>query len=58
MFKKGYIIIYLKVEMYNISNENDYYLSKEEAETQFKEKMIKEINYYLKNYKDKFEEEK
>ena len=44
--------------MYNISDKNNHYLSKEEAETQFKEKMIKEINYYLENYKDKFEMEK
>ena len=47
-----------RTNMYNISNENNYYLSKEEAEAQFKEKMIKEINYYLENYKDKFEMEK
>lgn len=47
-----------RTNMYNISNENNHYLSKEEAEAQFKEKMIKEINYYLKNYKDKFEMEK
>ena len=47
-----------RTNMYNISNENNCYLSKEEAEVQFKEKMIKEINCYLKNYKDKFEMEK
>lgn len=44
--------------MYNISNKNNNYLSKEEAEEEFKKEMIKRINYYLKNYKDKFEETK
>lgn len=44
--------------MYDINSNNDNFLTKEEAEAQFKEKMIKEINYYLKNYKDEFEEEK
>lgn len=44
--------------LYNISDENDNYLIKEEAEEKLKEKMIKSINYYLKHYKDKFEEDK
>lgn len=44
--------------LYNISDENENYLVKEEAEERLKEKMIKSINYYLKNYKDKFEEDK
>ena len=44
--------------MYNISNKNNNYLSKEEAEEELKKEMIKRINYYLKNYKDKFEETK
>lgn len=42
---------------YNIKSSDECFLNKEEAEIQFKEKMIKEINYYLKNYKDKFKEE-
>jgi len=44
--------------MYNISSNDKHFLTKEECENAFKEEMIKEINYYLKNYKDKFEEEK
>ena len=44
--------------LYNISDENDNYLVKEEAEEKLKEKMIKSINYYLKHYKDNFEETK
>lgn len=47
-----------KSYMYNISNSDNHYLSKEEAEEEFKKEMIKRINYYLKNYKDKFEETK
>ncbi len=43
--------------MYNISNSNSNFLSKEECENKFKEEMIKEINYYLKNYKEKFKDE-
>lgn len=41
--------------MYNISSSDKNYLTKEECEEKFKEEMIKEINYYLKNHKDKFE---
>ena len=41
--------------MHNISSSDRNYLTKEEAEEKFKEEMIKEINYYLKHYKDKFE---
>ncbi len=44
--------------MYNISPNDKHFLTKEECENAFKEEMIKEINYYLKNYKDKFEEGK
>lgn len=44
--------------MYAISNSYQNYLTKEECEEAFKKEMIKEINYYLKYYKDKFEEEK
>jgi hypothetical protein len=44
--------------MYSISSNDKHFLTKEECENAFKEEMIKEINYYLKNYKDKFEEEK
>lgn len=43
--------------MYDISNSNVNFLSKEECENKFKEEMIKEINYYLKNYKEKFKDE-
>lgn len=43
------------IYMYNISSSDRNYLTKEECEEEFKEEMIKEINYYLKNYKDKFE---
>lgn len=42
--------------MYNISSSDRNYLTREECEQKFKEEMINEINYYLKNYKDKFEE--
>lgn len=41
--------------MYDISSSDRNYLTREECEEKFKEEMIKEINYYLKNYKDKFE---
>lgn len=41
--------------MYDISSSDRNYLTKEECEEKFKKEMIKEINYYLKNYKDKFE---
>lgn len=41
--------------MYNISNNDRNYLTKQECEEAFKKAMIKEINYYLANYKDKFE---
>ena len=44
--------------MYGISNDNKNYLTKQECEEVFKKAMIKEINYYLENYKDKFDEEK
>lgn len=44
--------------MYDISNNDNNYLSKEEAEEGFKKEMIKRINYYLKKYKDEFEETK
>lgn len=47
-----------RTNMYNISNNDNNYLSKEEAEEKLKDKMIERINYYLKNYKDKFEETK
>lgn len=47
-----------RTNMYDIKSNSNNFLTKEEAETQFKEKMIKEINYYLKNYKDEFEMEK
>lgn len=43
--------------MYNIGKEYKHYLSKEEAEEDFKKEMISRINYYLKNYKDGFEAE-
>ena len=41
--------------MYDITNKDDNFLNKEEAETRLKEKLLKSIQYYLKNYKDKFE---
>lgn len=44
--------------MYDISSSDRNFLTKEECEQKFKETMIKEINYYLNNYKDKFEEGK
>lgn len=44
--------------MYDISNSDRNYLSKEECENKFKEEMIKQINYYLKEEKDKFNKEK
>lgn len=43
--------------MYNIGEKYKHYLSKEKAEEDFKKEMISRINYYLKNYKDKFEAE-
>lgn len=43
--------------MYDVSNSDRNFLSKEECENKFKEEMIKEINYYLKNYKEKFKDE-
>ena len=44
--------------MYEISNNDKHYLTKQECEEAFKKAMIKEINYYLANYKDKFNEDK
>lgn len=44
--------------MYDISNNDKNYLTKQECEEALKKAMIKEINYYLENYKDKFDEEK
>lgn len=44
--------------MYDISNNDKAYLTKQECEEALKKAMIKEINYYLENYKDKFNEEK
>ena len=44
--------------MHNISNNDKAYLTKQECEEAFKKAMIKEINYYLEDYKDKFNEEK
>lgn len=41
--------------MYEISSSDRNYLTREECEQKFKEEMIKEINYYLKKYKDEFE---
>lgn len=41
--------------MCEISNNDKNYLTKQECEEAFKKAMIKEINYYLANYKDKFE---
>lgn len=44
-------------DMYTINESNNYFLSKEEAEEKFKKEMRDRINYYLRNYKDKFDEE-
>lgn len=44
--------------MYDITNKDNNFLDKDEAENYLKEKMKKYINEYLKNYKDKFEETK
>lgn len=44
--------------MYDISSSDRNYLTKEECEEKFKKEMIKEIDYYLKNHKDKFEVKK
>ena len=44
--------------MYDISNSDRNYLTKQECEEAFKKAMIEKINYYLANYKDKFNEDK
>ena len=44
------------VDIYPIDNDKPYFLTPDEANEYLKDNLKKDIEYYIKNYKDKYKE--